>query len=217
MSTMMQCSPDDPLMQAWESHKTTKDYANSKKWAVQPQHTEGSLWALFMAGWLAHAGKPDCAEPKSALSQPAPQGVEEVMDLVTAYAGSSYARDTSGELARYHDDCEDAITALVQERDELKTRVVELTLDSVKDAELISENATENVALRARVAELEGDVARDAARWRHCKKHGVPVFGLSEVTGTPSLWRAQAFGRSYIADSLQEAVDMAIAAAKEPK
>lgn len=44
--------PDDhPLMRVWEEYKQTEGYANTIHWAVHPQHTEGSLWAAFEAGW----------------------------------------------------------------------------------------------------------------------------------------------------------------------
>ena len=42
-----------PLMLAWEAHKATDDYANSRNWAAYSDHREGSLWALFVAGWQA--------------------------------------------------------------------------------------------------------------------------------------------------------------------
>lgn len=46
-----------PLMVAWEAYKETEEYVNSKKWAsaqYKDRHLEGSLWAMFMAGWQAH-------------------------------------------------------------------------------------------------------------------------------------------------------------------
>jgi len=72
------CPEDHPLMLAWNSHKQTDEYKNSKHWAlaIQPmiqvgdpdadrkryqlmpvdqreQHIEGSLWAVFCAGYNA--------------------------------------------------------------------------------------------------------------------------------------------------------------------
>ena len=38
MTTMAQVPSDHPLMIAWEAHKQTDAYANSKKWAAHPQH-----------------------------------------------------------------------------------------------------------------------------------------------------------------------------------
>lgn len=46
--------PDDaPVMLAWEAHKNTEEYTNSKRWAYSQAHLEGSLWALFFAGFRA--------------------------------------------------------------------------------------------------------------------------------------------------------------------
>jgi hypothetical protein len=39
-------------MKAWKAYAETDDFANSKKWAAQPQHVDGSLWAAFLQGWL---------------------------------------------------------------------------------------------------------------------------------------------------------------------
>ena len=41
-----------PLMKAWKAYAETEDFANSKKWAGDPTHVEGSLWAAFLQGWL---------------------------------------------------------------------------------------------------------------------------------------------------------------------
>lgn len=49
---VMQRIPDDhPLMVAWNEFKASDDYEKTKQWATAPAHTEGSLWAVFMAGW----------------------------------------------------------------------------------------------------------------------------------------------------------------------
>ena len=53
MSTLTPCPQDDPLMIAWNSYKQSDKYANTKKWATDPNHTEGSLWAVFEAGYKA--------------------------------------------------------------------------------------------------------------------------------------------------------------------
>lgn len=53
MSIMAQVPSDSELMKAWELHKSTPEYLNSKSWASNPAHVEGSLWALFSAGWRA--------------------------------------------------------------------------------------------------------------------------------------------------------------------
>lgn len=48
---------DHPLSVAWEKYKATDDFANTKKWAIHPEHVDGSLWAAFMAGFQAASGK----------------------------------------------------------------------------------------------------------------------------------------------------------------
>lgn len=53
MTTMAPVPNEHPLMKAWEAHKQTEEYANSKKWAANERHVDGSLWALFEAGWRA--------------------------------------------------------------------------------------------------------------------------------------------------------------------
>lgn len=44
---------DEPLMIAWNAYKATEDYANSRKWAEYKEHLDGSLWAVFCAGYAA--------------------------------------------------------------------------------------------------------------------------------------------------------------------
>lgn len=53
MDTSAPIPHDHPLWRAWNAHKVTPEYANSKCWAKHDEHVEGSLWALFMAGWMA--------------------------------------------------------------------------------------------------------------------------------------------------------------------
>lgn len=51
--------PDHPLMVAWEAHKATEDFANTKRWAItgalkgDVELIHGQLWAIFVAGWEA--------------------------------------------------------------------------------------------------------------------------------------------------------------------
>jgi hypothetical protein len=42
---------DAPLKRAWDQYQKTDDYANTRKWAIVPEHVDGSLWAAFMAGF----------------------------------------------------------------------------------------------------------------------------------------------------------------------
>lgn len=55
MSVQQSVPENAPVMQAWKAHQKTEDYSNSLKWAVYPEHAEGSLWALFCAGYSACA------------------------------------------------------------------------------------------------------------------------------------------------------------------
>lgn len=50
---MTKCPDDHPLMIAWEAYQRTDDFENAKKWATFPEHLQGSLWGLFMAGFNA--------------------------------------------------------------------------------------------------------------------------------------------------------------------
>jgi hypothetical protein len=50
---MSPVSKTDPMMVAWELFAASAEYANAKSWAANPQHLEGSLWALFVAGFSA--------------------------------------------------------------------------------------------------------------------------------------------------------------------
>lgn len=47
-----------PLRVAWTAYQATDDYANTKRWATHEAHVEGSLWAAFLAGFLAAGGQP---------------------------------------------------------------------------------------------------------------------------------------------------------------
>jgi hypothetical protein len=55
-TTLWRWEQDHPLMRAWNAHKATPEYANSVSWAQHAEHVEGSMWALFMAGWTAAQG-----------------------------------------------------------------------------------------------------------------------------------------------------------------
>ena len=53
MNTMSPVPKDSPLMKEWDSYKATKEFANTRKWALYKEHVEGSLWAAFVAGYEA--------------------------------------------------------------------------------------------------------------------------------------------------------------------
>lgn len=63
MSVESPVPKDSALMKDWEAHKATEDYANSLKWVAYPGHAEGSLWALFCAGYMRGAGAVITQEP----------------------------------------------------------------------------------------------------------------------------------------------------------
>ncbi len=46
-------SKTHPMMQAWTQYSGGPEYENSARWAIQPEHTKGSMWAAFCAGWSA--------------------------------------------------------------------------------------------------------------------------------------------------------------------
>jgi hypothetical protein len=50
MPTMQQLPDDHPDVIAWNAYKASEDYENTKRWATNAEHTEGSLWAAFVAG-----------------------------------------------------------------------------------------------------------------------------------------------------------------------
>lgn len=58
MSVSAQEPKDSPLMLAWTAHKESEAYKNSLNWAAYSDHREGSLWALFSAGFRAATHTP---------------------------------------------------------------------------------------------------------------------------------------------------------------
>lgn len=53
MTTSAPVPANHPLMIAWKAYSASDDYANTARWAVIPEHTKGSLWAAFSAGFEA--------------------------------------------------------------------------------------------------------------------------------------------------------------------
>lgn len=56
MSVSSPVPKDAPVMIAWEEWKKSDDFANSRKWAAQEAHVEGSLWNAFQTGFGAALG-----------------------------------------------------------------------------------------------------------------------------------------------------------------
>ena len=44
---------NDPRMVAWRAYRKTAEYANTKHWAGNEDHVDGSLWAAFVRGFEA--------------------------------------------------------------------------------------------------------------------------------------------------------------------
>jgi cation transport regulator ChaB len=40
-----------PLRAAWEQYKKTGEFLNTRTWAADPTHLEGSLWAVWLAAF----------------------------------------------------------------------------------------------------------------------------------------------------------------------
>lgn len=65
MPAEQRLSDDDPRMIAWKAYQATPEYANRRKWArhvsvsadgeqrIEHPYLDGSLWALFLAGYQA--------------------------------------------------------------------------------------------------------------------------------------------------------------------
>jgi hypothetical protein len=55
MHEMRAFKSTEPIMVAWREYQATAEFANTKKWArhPDPDYTEGSLWAAFLAGFQA--------------------------------------------------------------------------------------------------------------------------------------------------------------------
>ena len=53
MSTQSPCPQNDPLMIAWNAYQSTNEFVNAERWARDPEHLKGSLWAVFQAGFRA--------------------------------------------------------------------------------------------------------------------------------------------------------------------
>jgi hypothetical protein len=90
MTCMAPVPKDHPLMVAWEAYKASDEYANSKKWAAHPEHLEGSLWTLFMAGFQSAQG---VAEPPEPLVSALIQAVKAERDEFHERCNNSYSTD----------------------------------------------------------------------------------------------------------------------------
>lgn len=57
---------DEPVMIAWKAYQATPEFVNTMKWArtlrlegreLSNPYLDGSVWAVFVAGFLAALGK----------------------------------------------------------------------------------------------------------------------------------------------------------------
>jgi hypothetical protein len=169
------------LRRAWQLGQTYWQQADSESYSQnrKSDETQSKFETLI-------------EETRSALSQPAPQGVAEVMQLVSKLGDSASEDGKEGlhptiKTIEIAFEIQRNITALVQERD----------------------------ALKARITELEGDVTRDAARYKLLRNCPITVTdGLIDVC----LWSDDS-GDALRGDALDVVVDAAIAAiasSKEP-
>jgi hypothetical protein len=64
------------MMLAWTAYSEGDEYANSARWAVQPEHTKGSMWAAFCSGWSAGTRHVPSPASSSSVVQGDASGVE---------------------------------------------------------------------------------------------------------------------------------------------
>lgn len=50
MSTSQKLPDNHPIILAWNEFTKTEAYINAKRWAIYPEHVDGSLWTAFIAG-----------------------------------------------------------------------------------------------------------------------------------------------------------------------
>lgn len=62
-SPMAPVPADHPLMIAWEKYRASPAYQNTRKWALQEEDVDGSLWASFELGFLAASIMPHPIPP----------------------------------------------------------------------------------------------------------------------------------------------------------
>lgn len=53
MPTEATLPEDGPIMTAWEQYKSSDEYADLFRWALFQEHRDGSMFAAFLAGWMA--------------------------------------------------------------------------------------------------------------------------------------------------------------------
>lgn len=51
MSVQTPVPADHPMMIAWNQYRESEEGLNAVRWAEHREHVQGSLWAMFTAGW----------------------------------------------------------------------------------------------------------------------------------------------------------------------
>lgn len=70
MPVKTKLSKEHPLAIAWAKFKKTDEFENIKRWAIDPNHTVGSLWGTFEAGWrISVADKKECGDRGKAVDR----------------------------------------------------------------------------------------------------------------------------------------------------
>src|SRR6185312_13301722 len=106
-------SKDSPLWLAWEAYAATEEYANTKRWAVVPEHAEGSLWAAFERGFAAR-------QPPAPIAGKAGEMPKYVREILTHWRTRMTNMPTVSAVVWLADDRERLlarITGLAKERD----------------------------------------------------------------------------------------------------
>ena len=57
IAVMAVVDEDSAVMVAWKAYKARPDYNSTRRWAQVEAHVDGSLWAAFLAGYLAGSGE----------------------------------------------------------------------------------------------------------------------------------------------------------------
>lgn len=142
---------DAPMMKAWTAYKLTPEYENTKRWAADKEHTEGSLWHVFVQGFVAAGGKiwPETIRPTGKEGKDAPKNCTCPPDEAPIPCQHGYAlsvclrkdrdcwRNVAERRRREYDAANDLLKALtvpskeqMQDRREQVARIIEPELDA---------------------------------------------------------------------------------------
>lgn len=74
MSVSVALPKNHPVLLAYKAYRETEEYANTRKWAQNETHVDGSLWAAFEAGY--RASTTECQREKTGLREAVSAKVE---------------------------------------------------------------------------------------------------------------------------------------------